>query len=142
MEPDGGTGLLEEARREAWEGPPVPDADLWPVAADAIVLTEPSKRDKVHGLVVRPRRLEEIARDLRPHRAVIHDDGVIWTLIPKRSAMEALSVDVNPEDLLEIALRTDLVDNKTRAVLRDGIRRSVCRLQAPPPRLSRVGLRG
>ncbi len=120
----------------------IPDADLWPVATGGIVLTEPSKREKVHGVMVRPGRPEEIARDRGPRRAVIHDDGFIWTVISKRPAMEALSVDVNPEDLLEIALRTDLVDNKTLAVLRHGIRRSVCRPQAPPPRLSRVGLRG
>ena len=91
----------------------IPDADLWPVAAGAMVLTEPTKREKVHGLVVRPRRPEEIARDVGPHRAVIHDDGFIWTVIPKRPAIEALSVDVNPEDLFEIAPRTDLVDSKT-----------------------------
>lgn len=30
-----------------------------------------------------------------------------------RSAREALGVDVTFDDLLEIALRTDLVDNKT-----------------------------
>ncbi|MEK6912123.1 MAG: hypothetical protein AABX36_04915 [Candidatus Thermoplasmatota archaeon] len=33
----------------------IPVADLWRVAAGATVLTQPTKREKVHGLVVRPR---------------------------------------------------------------------------------------
>ena len=55
MEPGGGRDLLEKPGGRPGKVLRIPDADLWRVAAGATVLTEPTKGEKVHGLVVRPR---------------------------------------------------------------------------------------
>lgn len=91
----------------------VPDPDLRPLAAGATVLAEPPKRDKVQGVILRPRRREQLPRDLRRYRAAIREDGFLWVVIPKKAAVEALGRDVTFEDILDVALRTDLVDDKT-----------------------------
>ena len=58
-------------------------------------------------------RSDEIPQDLRRYRELIEEDGFIWAVIPKKAAIEALGRDVTFEDVIELALRTDLVDNKT-----------------------------
>jgi len=91
----------------------VPDPDLRVFAAGARVLARAPKARKVRGVLFRPRRREELVQDLRRHRARIDEDGFLWAVIPKKSAIEALGRDVTFQDVLDIALQTDLVDNKT-----------------------------
>ena len=89
------------------------DPDLRPFAAGARVVREPRKGEKVRGVLFRPGPKERIPRDLRRYRARIQEDGFLWAVIPKKSAIEAPGRDVRFEDVLASALRTDLVDNKT-----------------------------
>jgi hypothetical protein len=91
----------------------VPEADLSGFAAGATVLERPPKGGKLRGVLYRPGRREELSRDLRRFRAMIEEDGFLWVVIPKKAAMEALGRDVTFKDVLDVALRTDLVDNKT-----------------------------
>ncbi len=91
----------------------VPDPDLRPLAAGATVLPEPPKREKVQGVILRPRRREQLPRDLQRYRAAIREDGFLWVVFPKKAAVEALGRDVTFEEVLDVALRTDLVDDKT-----------------------------
>ncbi|HTD82147.1 MAG TPA: hypothetical protein VK723_08370 [Thermoplasmata archaeon] len=91
----------------------VPDPDLRVFAAGARVLARVPKARKVRGVLFRPRRREELVQDLRRHRARIDEDGFLWAVIPKKSAIEALGRNVTFQDVLDIALQTDLVDNKT-----------------------------
>ena len=111
----------------------IPDPDLRRFAAGATIVPEGEARDKVRGVVFRPMRREEIPRDLRRYRGRIVEDGFIWVVIPKKAAIETLGRDVTFEDVLDVALRTDFVDNKTltfsdmeygvRLVLRKHLRR-------------------
>ena len=91
----------------------VPDPDLRPFTAGARVLTRAPRGGKVRGVLFRPRRREDFAQDLRRYRARIEEDGFLWVVIPKKSAMAALGRDLTFQDVLDVALRTDLVDNKT-----------------------------
>jgi len=91
----------------------VPDPDLRPFAAGTAVVRKAPREGKVRGVVFRPRRRDEIPQDLRRYRELIEEDGFIWAVIPKKAAIEALGRDVTFEDVIELALRTDLVDNKT-----------------------------
>jgi len=91
----------------------IPEEDLRPFAAGARVLRRPPKKEKVRGIVVRVRRREDLARDIGWYRRVMEEDGFLWIVIPKKVAREALGRDVTFEDVLDAALRTDLVDNKT-----------------------------
>ena len=92
----------------------VPEADLMPFAAGARVLRRTSKQGKVRGVLFRARRREDLARDIGRYRRVIEEDGFLWVVIPKnKTAREALGRGLTFEDVLDLALRTDLVDNKT-----------------------------
>jgi len=91
----------------------VPEADLRGFAAGATVLVRPPKGGRVRGVLFRPVRREDFPRDVRRFRAMIEEDGFLWVVIPKKSAREALERDVAFEDVLDVALKTDLVDNKT-----------------------------
>ena len=88
-------------------------ADLRPFAAGATVVARPPRRGRVDGVVFRPKRRDEIPRDLRRYRALLHEEGFVWAVIPKKTARELLGRFVTFEDVLDAALRTDLVDNKT-----------------------------
>jgi len=91
----------------------IPEADLRRFAAGATILMRPPKGGKVRGVLFRPRRREDLPWDLRRFRAMIEEHGFLWVVIPKKAAMEILGRDVTFEDVLDVALRTDLVDNKT-----------------------------
>ena len=91
----------------------VPEADLAAFAAGAKVLRHPPKQGKVRGVLVRVRRREDLARDIGRYRRLIEEDGFLWVVIPKKTAREALGQSPTFEEVLDVALRTDLVDNKT-----------------------------
>jgi len=55
----------------------------------------------------------DLPRDLRAYRELIREDGFVWAVIPKKSAIRDLGRDVTFEDVLQAALGMDLVDNKT-----------------------------
>ena len=61
----------------------------------------------------RPARRVDLPRDLRAYRELIREDGFIWAVIPKKVAIKDVGRDVTFEDVLRVALKTDLVDNKT-----------------------------
>src|SRR6267143_2057810 len=113
----------------------VPEADLMPFAAGARVLRRTSRQGRVRGVVFRARRREDLARDIGRYRRVMEEDGFLWVVIPKKTAREALERGLTFEDVLDLALRTDLVDNKTltfsdteygvRLVVRKHLRRTV-----------------
>ena len=91
----------------------VPEADLAAFAAGAKVLRRPPKQGKVRGVLVRVRRREDLARDIGRYRRIIEEDGFLWVVIPKKTAPEALGQSPTFEEVLDVALGTDLVDNKT-----------------------------
>ena len=71
------------------------------------------KAGKVRGVLFRARRRGDLRGDLKRFRAAIEEDGFLWVVIPKKNAMQSLGRDVTFQDVLDVALRTDLVDNKT-----------------------------
>ena len=91
----------------------VPEADLTPFVAGARVLRRIPKQGKVHGVLFRVRRPEDLSRDLATYRRAIEEDGFLWVVIPKKTARKAFGRSLTFEDVLDVALRTDLVDNKT-----------------------------
>ena len=91
----------------------IPDVTLRVFAAGANVLSRPPQRQKVRGVVFRPARRVDLPRDLRAYRELIREDGFVWAVIPKKSAIRDLGRDVTFEDVLQAALGMDLVDNKT-----------------------------
>ena len=113
----------------------VPEEDLTPFAAGARVLHRPPMERMVHGVLFRPRLREDLTRDIGRYRRIIEEDGFLWVVIPKKIAREALGQRPTFEDVLDVALRTDLVDNKTltfsdteygvRLVVRKHLRRTV-----------------
>jgi len=91
----------------------VREADLRVFVAGATVLEKAPREGKVRGVLFRPRRREELSTELRRNRAAMEEGGFLWVVIPKKTARKALGRDVTFEDVLDVALRTDLVDNKT-----------------------------
>jgi len=109
----GAPDFLRKLGGEAGDLVLVPEADLRGFAAGATILERPRKGGKVRGVLFRPRRRATLPGDLRRFRALIEEDGFLWVVIPKKTAMKPLGRDVTFQDVLDIALRTDLVDNKT-----------------------------